>query len=342
MLDKVVLVLMLKTIATTMLLIGILFCNAIYPDAKDSSITIQKMKNHSPEALSQNRYFYNGKDISYAIIYSSANDSLYFISKKISLDSTEYALVFTSSNRIIGYQFINFRNSKGDTLFAIGKIHLTENRTLIFSILYFPLNFSIKSSVYKAKKLSTFKSDSTFNFVQNNNVRFNFGLRYELVYMNNNVYNSNENSLENNAEFDAFPPNLDLFLGFSILDRYKASFRFGLSYLFEEDLSFYTGMFLESRIFETNFYGNIGVNFLGIGGGGHGISDNQNFVGNISFLGLGIGYEVSKQFGIDLSYYLPFNKVYGTDIINSYPVTHIYDKKINTFINLGLQYSIFY
>jgi hypothetical protein len=329
---------MLKNFFTLTLLSGIFFYHAIYPEAKDTSDVEQKMRLINTAALSKNPYFHSHENITYALIYYKDKDSLFFVSKKTSLDSTKYVLVFISNNRISAYQFIKFKKPDGDTLIATGEINLPENKIFFYSLYYLPVNSFIRSVVYKQGRYNQLDSKP----VMHDSSRFEFGLRYEFIYVATSVYNSNDNRQENTSIFDAFPPNLDIFMGFSILNRYKFNFRFGIAYLIENDLAFDGGIFIKSRLLNTNIYASVGFSFMGIGVGAHGVTDYQNYVAYVPFLCPGVGYEVSQQFNIDLSYYFPFNKVYGSDIVSSYPVTHKYNKKINTFINLGFQYSIFY
>ena len=107
--------------------------NVQYP-LNDSYISSKLIKG-VPASLKNNYYFSQPENISYAIIHKNDNDTLYFISKKITADSNSYALVLTSNYKITGYDYLNFIKINNDTLVAASSINLPESRIFILYLI---------------------------------------------------------------------------------------------------------------------------------------------------------------------------------------------------------------
>jgi hypothetical protein len=295
----------------------------------ENNFTPAKLIEGVPSALVKNGYFYPPEEISYALILEGKNDSLYFIRKKINSDSINYILVLISNKKITDYDYLNFKKIRNDSLFAVSNIKYQAIYTLEFC--YPPNNYTIyyKFLVEKKNKLP---------------INVELGIRDEVAVMFANYYNyKNGNSNHINT---FLPLNLHLSIGFRFLENYKIDFRIGLLLLYEDYVGIDKGIFLETKLFKSNYYGVLGVDFFSNGGNAHGVAVYSESGGDVTSLCFGLGYSTSRHFNIDLMYYLPFNKVYGYNYVaydyNENYTGKRYDKINNGVITLGFQYSFIF
>ena len=294
-----------------------------------NDFTPAKLIKGVPSLLVKNRYFYPPEEISYALIFKSKNDSLYFIRKEINSDSINYILVLTSNKKIIDYDYLNFKESSEDSLFATTNIKIQDKYTFEFYYLSNDFTAYYKLLVEGKNKLP---------------INIELGIRDEVAVIFANYYNYKNGSSNYINTF--LPLNLHLSIGFSFLEKYKIDFRIGLLLLYEDYIGIDKGIFLESKIFKSNFYGVLGIDFFSNGGNAHGVQVYSESGGNVTSLCLGVGYSTSRHFNIDLMYYLPFNKVYGYNYVAyDYNGNHNgrrYDKINNGVLTLGFQYSFIF
>lgn len=170
-------------------------------------------------------------------------------------------------------------------------------------------------------------------------VKFELGVRDEILWMYTNLYNYNNGSA-NFTKSIYVPIDLHLTAGISFLEHYKIDFRIGIMYVYEDFTGLDKGIFFKADLFNTNFYGTVGIDFINNLGEGHGVTVYSEAGGKTTFLCIGAGYGLSKHFIFDLMYYYTKDKVYGYNIV-SYSSTDYkrYDKINNGLLVLGFQYS---
>ena len=294
-----------------------------------NQFTSTKLIKGVPSSLTNIRYFHQIENISYALIFKSGNDSLCFIRKKINTDSIRYILVLTSNKKMVGYKYLNLKKINEDSLFAINNINIHDKYSV--ELYYLPNDYSIFYRLLEENK-------------NKNAVNFELGIRDELAFMFANLYNYRTGS--SNYINTSTPLNLHLSVGFSFLENYKIDFRFGLLFVYEDYYGLDKGIFLESKLFKNNFYGVLGIDFFSNGGNAHGVTVYSQSGGNITSLCFGIGYSTSKNFNIDLTYYLLLNKVYGYNYVayddNGNYINRHYDKINYGVLTLGFQYSFIF
>lgn len=300
--------------------------NVQYP-LNDSYISSKLIKG-VPASLKNNYYFSQPENISYAIIHKNDNDTLYFISKKITADSNSYALVLTSNYKITGYDYLNFIKINNDTLVAASSINLPESR--IFILYLIQKDNTIFSKI--CEKIYTvpvkYSADSSRPNVD-------FGLRLESIIMSANVENKHRTSV--------FPFNMQLYVGFGFLKYYKVRIRFGVvpgstNIPFSFKVVLEEGIFLQANLLKSNFYGIGGVSILSNNNEcGHGTGDIVYNNGVAIFYCIGLGYETSKRVNLDIMYSVPFDKKFGYDH-HSFP-SRDYDRIIYGMVTFGFQFA---
>ncbi len=274
-----------------------------------------------PSSLKDVDYFSHPDKISYVEIYNN-NESLYFILKKINPDSNIYIMVLTSNEgnnpskiRINDYDYLSFRNINCDSLFATSNI-LSHNNFII-DLYYLPQS---KTLLYQITKNN---SETQANF--------ELGIRDELILMFANLYS------RNTMEFGIVPINIHLTTGVRFLKNYKIDTRYGLMIVYEDFEGFDAGIFFQADLFKSSYYGVVGIDHLFAMGSSH----NSGSTGDsFNFVCLGFGYSTSKNFSLDLMYYIPTEKTFGYD----FDFTNLKSsKKIdNGLIKIGFQYSFIF
>ncbi len=165
--------------------------------------------------------------------------------------------------------------------------------------------------------------------------RFEIGIRDELFLMFAKVANSDNSGVINTMETGFAPINFHALAGLSFLETYRIYFQYGYSYVFE-DFSGYDGGIFFNANFYAGFYGTAGIDFFSKSGSSHGLStsDKKNF----TFYCAGLGYQFSNHFSLDLTYYIPNNKVFG---YNVNPYDYEYINKVNKgILKLGFEYIV--
>jgi len=291
-----------------------------------------------PFTLKNNNYFSQPEKIYYAAIYHNLKDSIYFISKRLTADSNSYVIVLTSDNKIMGYSYLDFKKINQNNLYTESKIEKSNRETFTVKLFYSPKDNTIRSNVVKNSILQDQLFNSMSNLSAKNNVRFELGIGDEETYLYANADAKNMLKI-------GIPVNIHLYLGLNFLKHYKLDFRYGILYAYEDFFGFDAVIFFKSNLFHSNFYGKIGADFFSnIGSGAHGVVVYTDDSGEVTFLCLGLGYNMSKQFNLDITYYLPFiNRVYGYEIVNNYLngylVSQKYDNVAKSLFSLGFQYS---
>ena len=182
-------------------------------------------------------------------------------------------------------------------------------------------------------------TDSSVDNKSESEMSFTFGIRDELIFMSVNIRNN-----QTNAMF--LPINIHLIQGIRFLKYFNISFIVGLlafSYDLNDDFDpgFDWGIFSKTKLFQTNIYAIIGIDFLSNNSsGGHGVTYLSTDNGAITLYCFGLGFEVSKNFSFDISHYVPQNTTfeYVTDIYHNLT----YDKKLYGMTKFGFQYSFIF
>lgn len=293
--------------------------------AGESDYALTKLTNGIPQSLVGNGYFYSFVNISYALIYKTGNDSLYFIRKQVNTDSINYILILTSNSKIVNYDYLNFREINKDSLFAVSTINVDSDSLFEF---YFMPNDNMIS----------FRKREQRNEIP---INIELGIGDEFAVMFANYYNYYSSESSNYIE-TSLPLNLYLSFGVSYLELYKIYFKLGILYLYEDYGGLDKGIFIESKLFKSNFYGVLGVDFLSNSGEGHGVTVYSESGGNVNSICFGLGYSTSRHFNIEIMCYLPLNKVYGYNYEvydhNGNNTGKHYDKINNGIIKLGFRY----
>ena len=270
-----------------------------------------------PISLTNNSYFYQPENVSYAILYKNERDTVYFISKKINSDSSNYVLTATTNNRISGYDFLNFKKINDNKIYMTGKINLA-GRAFELELFCFPNDEAI---LYKFLKKSAFA------------LSFKLGIRDELDLM------LVKYRAGNSIEFGILPINIHLTTGVRFLEHYKIDIRYGIMVIYEDFEGFDIGIFLQYNLFSSNFYGSLGIDYFNAIGSSH---NSGSTGGSFTFYCLGLGYNVSKHFNLDLMYCFPNEKVfayYQSDFFSQYQGFNEID---NGLIKIGFQYSFLF
>ncbi|HED05600.1 MAG TPA: hypothetical protein ENI61_02815 [Ignavibacteria bacterium] len=306
--------------------------NAITGNNKDYVSTV--LMRGYPVILKGNYYFSQKSNFLYSVIYKNKQDSLYCIIKKAEPDSDKYLLVYSRENVIMGYNYLNSKKITNGRLNLSGEITLSDGTVLIVEIFYQPGNNIILSKVFN----------------KNSDIKFELGIRDELIMMFAKVYSYEKGKISNTVEYaynvfpvryNIYPLNFHLTLGLSFSKYYKIDFRFGITAVYVDFTGIDEGIFFKANFFEQKFYGTAGVDFFQNAGFGHNLSESW---GNFTFLCLGFGYNISRNFIIDLIYYYPTSKVYGNNQVSNYPESGYtnYNKVVNGLIKLGFQYSFIF
>jgi hypothetical protein len=165
-------------------------------------------------------------------------------------------------------------------------------------------------------------------------VDFELGIRYELLLMFANLYNNASGLGKNALEFSNSPLNFHLTAGLRFINNYKIYLTGGLMVVYEDFLGFDGGIFFEASLYNPGPFGVIGVDFFNDSGEEHNLSSSG---GNFTFYCIGAGYNFSKHFDIDLMYYVPNNKVFGSDL--DFQTYQLHNKTDNGLLKLGFEYK---
>ncbi len=173
-----------------------------------------------------------------------------------------------------------------------------------------------------------------------NEVNFELGIGSNLILMFVNKYDSQNKAVENSIK----PSFLDIFfsVGFRFHQYYNINFRFGFDEIYEDFGGFNGGIFFESGLFASNIFGILGIDFYNNIGNSHNTSESG---GNFIFYCLGAGYRVSNNFTLNLMYWLPNKKVFGTNTVykdDSIISYESYDKINHGLVRIGFQYSFIF
>ncbi len=303
----------------------------------DNFIT-SKLIRSIPEAVKNNAYFSGTENILEAKIYSNNNDTLYFFTKEDDINNPNCVLIYTSNNKIIAYNFLKFDKVDSNMFYSSGEIKLPNDKRSLIDFYYQPADEILK---YKFILKNSSKSPITTaisDFETNYEANFEVGFRYEFSYMSSKILNGNHSYLS----YYLLPIplfNLHLTTGFRFLKNYKIDFRIGVKSIYEDFIGLEEGIFFQANLFNSKIFGTVGIDFFQNGGSAHGTSASG---GDNMFYCIGVGYQTSDDFNIDIIYYFPDNKIYGHNIdVNSYPYKE-YDKIVNNLISLGFQYSFIF
>jgi hypothetical protein len=282
-----------------------------------------------PGSLKSNNYF-TSSEISYTVIFSSQNDSLYFISKKETADSNDYLLVFTSNDQIKYYKYLSFEKEDEDSLYAATKIQLPDSGNNILQLVYLPTK-NILLYKYSAEPQTELSK-----FISNNGIHFELGIREEFIKLYSNV-----TSYHNSNNLIGFIPfNFHLNIAVGSPENFLLNFRFGPMGVYDDFYGLDWGLFFNKYISNSHYYGTIGLDDFFDVGTGHNFSESRAW---IPFITLGAGYTFLKDFDIDAIYYFPLKKVYGhyQEEYSSTPYI-VHTMKVNGLIKLGIQYSFIF
>ncbi len=208
---------------------------------------------------------------------------------------------------------------------------------LIFTTLFFCQETQTNSLIFNGiSDINQSPSDDQ------SNVNFELGLRDEIAFQYTKLYNYRD-GYSNYTKSAFLPINLHLAAGLRFSEYYKIDFRIGIIYVFEDFSGIDKGIFLQANLFKSNFYGTLGIDFFNNCREAHGIMVYSESGGDITSFCFGIGYNLSKHFDLEVSYYLPTNKVYGYNQVN-YGAIHIqrYEKINNGLLIIGFQYNFLF
>ena len=194
--------------------------------------------------------------------------------------------------------------------------------------------FGIKSDKIvktRSTNVSTLQ-DSTLS-----DVNFELGVGYNLLLMFVNKYNLQNKKVENSIN----PSLIDILFsfGFRFHKHYDVNFKFGFDEIGEDFGGLNGGIFFESDLFFSNIFGILGVGFYHSIGTSHNTSESG---GNFIFYCLGFGYRATKNINLNLMYWIPNKKVFGTDIAFTDNKFIYYDKINHGVLRIGLQYSFIF
>ncbi len=305
---------------------------------EDSSFVKMGIIKGSPASLTSMNYFFDQKNFAYADIYNTDKDTLYFIIDNSKPDSCIYILALTSNYHLAGYDYMKTQKIDSSVIQASGSLNSPDGIMYKEEVLYYPDSGEI---FYKARKGSNFEFNIpalTYLAKKSSeiNLKFEIGLRDEFSFMYAKFYNY-QSSYVNATESAILPINFHLAVGFGFLDYYKIDFRAGIMYNYEDFYGTEKGVFLQANLFKTIFYAVAGFDNFSNGGEAHGVMVYSESGGNINFICLGGGLNVSKHFEPDAIYYFSLNKIYGYNYDTN--TNQRYDKIVNGVLNLGFQYS---
>ncbi len=294
-----------------------------------------------PEALKNNPYFSKREIISGVRIYGVKDDTLYFFSKGEDLKKPNCVIIYTSDNKITAYNYLEFTKVDNNEFYSSCEIKLPNNKNIFIDFYFHPVEESIDYQFFDKKTANSPSSNLISNFESEYESNFEVGFRYELSYMSNRIFNIN--GYFNSYELGILPINLHLAGGFRFLKNYKLDFRLGLKFIYEDFYGSEKGIFFQANLFNSKFFGIVGIDFFHNFGESHGVMVYSESGGENTFYCFGVGYQTSKHFNLDITYLIPKNKVYGYNQDNSaYPIIKNYDKIVNNLISLGLQYSFIF
>jgi hypothetical protein len=296
----------------------------------NNSYTSARLVVGVPAPLAKIRYFSPQNSISHAVVYNNEVDSLYFVVKSLAADSNSYFLVLTSNGVMRNYDSLNLEQVGKDTLHAMGTLKTAGEKPFNIALYYLP---KYRVILYSIRRENNFFS-STSKFLSEYNVDFELAIRDEMYFIYGNPLNSG-----------IMPLNFHLTIGLGFLKYFKVYLAFGLMRIYYRDAGGVDyGFFLEANFFKTNIYGIVGLDYSGIFGSQlpHDMSFGNE--GALKSLCLGGGYRLSKNFSVDLLFYLLKSRVViNHDPYEGYGTEEAPDEKINRgFIGLGFQYSFIF
>jgi hypothetical protein len=260
-----------------------------------------------PVQLKNNNYFSHPEKFSYALIKADndGTDLLYFFVEKVSPDFSNYILVYVSNNVISGDNYLIAERVDSIRIHITGNVNMRYGSLVIADIFYFP---DQDMALFKFPEVVNRKIIHTDINIP---INFELGIRDEIILMFANLYNYHLDRAANTTEMIPLPINLHLTTGFRFLKHYKLDLRYGIMMVYEDFYGLEGGIFFQSDIFDSHFYGTIGLDFFSNGGNGHNFSESG---GNSKYLCIGTGYQTSRHFCIDVSYYFPLKKTFGYNV----------------------------
>ena len=193
--------------------------------------------------------------------------------------------------------------------------------------------------VIKNKNVKTLSANkSTDGNLSTNNNRFELGVGNSLILMFVKTYNYKKNGMENTIKANFI--DIHLSAGFRFLQYYKIDFRFGYYLVYENFGGPNEGIFLQRYLFNTNIYGIAGIDFFKNIGNSHNSAESG---GNFIFTCLGLGYNGTKNFSLEMIYWIPNKKVFGTNYVFGTNGSVSYYNMINNgLLGIGFQWSFIF
>ena len=156
------------------------------------------------------------------------------------------------------------------------------------------------------------------------------------------LYDARSSANLKQMQFFPLPINFHISFGIRFLEHYKIDVRTGLMLVSEDYWAGDKGIFFQTDIPDSKFYGKAGIDFANNGGEAHGVVDYSESGGRTTYYCLGVGIRTSKHFNAELMYYFPVDKVFGYNNVYDFNTNTStkYDKINYGMINIGFQYLI--
>lgn len=214
---------------------------------------------------------------------------------------------------------------------------------LLIIILTTPLIFGQLQIDCKKGNLEPIKNlNSSASLNLNNGIHFELGIRDELILMQANEFSSQDRKFENKVKL-LLPYNFHLTAGIRFLRYYKIDYRLGILAAQDYILGIDEGLYFQTSLPNSEFYGVIGLDFFNNNLASDGMTETG---GKFILYCFGLGYEASRNFNMEILYSIPnnSNRIYAESPAADYGGIpgQFYDKKINGLIRLGFQYSFIF
>ncbi len=155
-----------------------------------------------------------------------------------------------------------------------------------------------------------------------------FGKHYE----NNSGYG-------NYTDGSRLPFNLHVLAGLKFSDIAELDYRYGIMNIYDGFNGTDQAVNLRFNIWDQFILGIIGMDFFQNNGESHGVTDYAVSGGSTTFYSVGLGCNLTNHFSLNISYYIPREKIYGYDYVNNFDgTTNYYNKIINGVLVFGFQY----
>ena len=306
---------------------------------EDSSFVKMGIKKGSPASLASMNYFSDQKNFSYAGLYCSGNDTLFFVTDNSTPDSTNYILAYISNNYLAGYNYLKAKKIGSSIVKASGSIKTPGGNVFNVEINIAQDKISYKLAKDKGYVLNNKYIPYPVNKSSGPAVRFALGQRigYTIMLAQYYDYKSGYGYHIQSAEL---PIDYHVAAGLSFSNNSRLELRFGLIDVYSAFNGIDIGLFYQTRLFQSNFYWVTGYDNFMNAEQGHGTVD---FGGDINFICGGGGLNISKNFEVDLIGYYPLNKSYGHEDIIFYNGTGIrHEDFVNFIVNIGCQYTFIF